>query len=65
MGCKWCENWAIKACARFVGPHRFCHHCGFTALLHKPAPVLTVIEGGKGDEDDAGRYCAWIEGEQS
>jgi hypothetical protein len=27
-------------------------------------PVLTVIDGGK-DDDDAARYGAWIEGERS
>jgi hypothetical protein len=63
VACKQCVNWAMKPCRNFDSPHKFCHTCGFTKLLHKPAPKLTVIEGGK--DDDAARYGAWIEGEQS
>lgn len=69
MSCRLCSNWALKPCATFLGPHRFCHACGMTRLVHelaakrvaKPAPVLTVIEGGKGDVDDC--WSAWMNGE--
>lgn len=61
MGCCFCAVQATVPCAKFDSPHRFCHCCGFTKLLHKPAPVLTVIEGGKGD--DADRWGAWLNGE--
>jgi hypothetical protein len=69
------------ACARFVGFGNHCHRCLMKWLMHEKGsarvrmtireyvlerdakPVLTVIEGGK--DDDADRWGAWIEGEQS
>lgn len=64
MSCRLCSNWALKPCATYVGPHKFCHTCGHVKWRHKPAheaPVLTVIEGGKGEVDDC--WSAWMNGE--